>query len=87
MTKKRMNGFAAKARRLLKARERGKQEYGRATTLLKQMRADGLKPNDEILINAKGDKVVLLDLYEKDDKVFRAHGIDRYELKLLEAKP
>lgn len=85
MTKKDKKKLATKAKRLLKARELGRNNYAKADRLLKEMRAAGLKPNDELVINAKGDRVVLKDNYEGQDKVFRSHGIARFELELVSA--
>jgi hypothetical protein len=49
------------------------------------MRDAGLQPGQEVVINVAGDKVKLNDVYADSDKVFRAHGIGRYELELVKA--
>jgi hypothetical protein len=85
MTKKQSKKLAVKAKKLLKAREIGRSNYACADRLLSELRAEGLRPGDEIVINAAGDRVVLKDLYASADKVFRSHGIGRYELELLRA--
>jgi hypothetical protein len=85
MTKKTSKGLATKARRHLKARADGSACYSRADRLLREMREAGMKPGDAVTINAKGERVVLLDLYADSDKVFRSHGIGRFELKLIPA--
>jgi len=83
LSKKKQRSLAAKARRHFKAREDGKDGYARADRLLKEMRAAGLKPGDEITIDAAGNKARLDDLYAGSDKVFRAHGIGRFELSFV----
>jgi hypothetical protein len=85
MTKKQSKRFATKAKKLLKAREVGRSNYACADRLLGEMRAEGLRPGDEIVINSAGDRAVLKDLYANVDKVFRSHGIGRYELELVRA--
>lgn len=85
MTKKQSKKLAVKAKKLLKAREIGRSHYAMSDRLLAELRAEGLKPGDEIVINAAGDKVILKDLYASTDKVFRSHGIGRYELELQRA--
>ena len=43
-----------------------------------------MKPGDVVSLGAK-QKVKLVDLYADSNKVFRSHGIGRYELEVLEA--
>jgi hypothetical protein len=85
MTKKQKQRLATKAKHLFKARELGRNNYAKSDRLLAEMRTAGLKPGDEIVINAAGDKAVLKDLYANTDKVFRSHGIGRFELELVKA--
>lgn len=85
MTKKKQRSVATKARKLFKALEVGKSGYKRADELLREIRATGMKPGDEITLNAAGDKARLVDNYATSDKVFRAHGIGRFELEFLKA--
>jgi hypothetical protein len=84
MTTTKTKTLAAKARRLLRHRDRGKEQYAAADKLLRQMRDAGMKPGDTITINAGGDQVLLEDLYADTDKVFRAHGIGRFELSVVD---
>ena len=85
MTKKTSKAIAARARRLIRAREEGRNGYALADRLLKEIREKGMKPGDKVVINSAGDKVVLRDLYAESDKVFRAHGIGRFELEIVKA--
>jgi hypothetical protein len=85
MTKKVSRKIASKARAYLRARDAGKNGYAQADRIFSEIRANGMKPGDEVVINAAGDKVVLKDLYATADKVFRAHGIGRFELDLVKA--
>jgi hypothetical protein len=84
MSKKKIKSLAAKARKHFRHLDQGKEHYAAASALLQQIRQD-LKPGQEIPLNAAGDKVVLEDLYAATDKVFRAHGIGRFELRVLKA--
>lgn len=86
MTKKKAKSLAAKARKMFRARDRGKDGYAESDKILREMRALGMKPGDAVVINAAGDKAVLDDNYAASDKVFRAHGISRYEVRLEKAK-
>jgi hypothetical protein len=86
MTKKKAKSLAAKARKLLRARDAGREKYAESDRLLRQMRDAGMKPGDAVVINAAGDKVLLDDNFAASDKVFRAHGISRYELRIEKAK-
>lgn len=78
--------YAGKVQRILKLRERGKLCYERADVLFKQLRLK-LGTGAEILLkDPPGKKAVIVDNYEKEDKCFRAHGINRYELKVEKAE-
>ena len=68
---------------LLRARELGKKHYGRADRLLDALLKE-LIPGQEIALPG-GKKAVLKDNFEKANKVFRAHGIARYELEVEDA--
>lgn len=85
MTAKKTKSLAAKARKHFRHLEQGKEHYQAAATLLRKIREE-LQPGQEIPLNAAGDKVVLDDLYAESDKVFRAHGIGRFELRMVKAK-
>jgi hypothetical protein len=85
MTKKKQRSLATKAKKLFRALDAGRSSYRRADELLKQMREAGLKPGDEVVLNAAGDKARLKDNFTDTDKVFRSHGISRFELELLKA--
>lgn len=85
MTTGKAKRFAGKARRIFRARERGSAQYAIGDRILRQMRDAGMKHGDVVTINTDGDQAELVDNYAESDKVFRAHGISRYELKLLDA--
>jgi hypothetical protein len=85
LPKKTARKIATKARKFFRARDEGKDAYARADRLLREMRQAGLKPGDAVPINAAGDRVRLQDLYADSDKVFRAHGIGRFELVIDKA--
>jgi hypothetical protein len=66
-----------------RSRELGKKHYGRADRLL-----DGLIK--EMSVGAAvplpgGKQAKLIDLFAEKTKVFRAHGIGRYEVEISEA--
>lgn len=75
--------IADKVSKHLRARELGKKHYGRADRLLQEIRKE-LKPGEEIPLPG-GKKAVLVDLYADKDKVFRAHGISRFEFEVVDA--
>lgn len=85
LTKKKAKSIAGKARRFFKAIEAGRDNYKRADRLLQEMRAAGLKPGESVVLNAAGDRVRLVDNYAESDKVFRSHGINRFELAIEKA--
>lgn len=85
MNQKTAKKIATKARKHLRARQDGRDAYARADRLLREMREAGLKPGHAVVINAAGDRVRLNDLYADQDKVFRSHGIGRFELELEKA--
>jgi hypothetical protein len=69
-----------------RARELAKRHYGRADQYLEQLRAAGAQIN--VPIEMPGGKVArLVDLYEGKTKVYRAHGICRYELTIEDKVP
>lgn len=85
MTAKKIKSLAAKARKHLRHLEQGKEHYQAAANLLKRIRED-LQPGQEVPLNAAGEKFVIDDLYAASDKVFRSHGIGRFELRVVKAK-
>ncbi|HZP33950.1 MAG TPA: hypothetical protein VFB23_11380 [Candidatus Acidoferrales bacterium] len=72
-----------KARQCLRARELGSKHYKRADRLLDEIRKE-LDPGGEIPL-AGGKKAVLKDNFQNTNKVFRSHGISRFELEVVEA--
>lgn len=67
----------------LRARELGRRNYAKADRLLSELRKQ-VVPGQEIEL-AGGKKAIVADLYAVDEKVFRSHGIARYELKVKDA--
>ena len=70
----------ARVRAYLRARDRGKTWYAKADLALDSILAT-MRPGDEVQVGDK--KYVLVDLFADRNKVFRAHGIGRYELQVL----
>lgn len=71
---------ARKARRILRMRERGKAFFAKSDELMDEL----IKKHGagaEIRLE-QGKKVVIVDNFAEKNKVFRAHGIARYELKV-----
>lgn len=72
----------SKIRSYLKAKERGKAEYERADRILDELIA-GLKPGLEVSFDTSGRKAKLIDNFENGNTAFRAHGIKRFEIKVI----
>jgi hypothetical protein len=68
---------------LLRARELGRRNYAKSDRLLGEIRKQ-VEVGKEIELPG-GKKAVVEDLYATSDKVFRSHGIGRYELKVKDA--
>lgn len=68
---------------LLRARELGRRHYAKSDRLLGEIRKQ-VQIGEEIALPG-GKKAVVEDLYASSDKVFRSHGIGRYELKVKDA--
>jgi hypothetical protein len=68
---------------LLRARELGRRRYAQSDRLLGEIRK--LVAIGQEIDLPGGKKAVVEDLYASSDKVFRAHGIGRYELKVKDA--
>lgn len=66
----------------LRLRESGKRAYKRAENALDEIVERG-KAGEEIPLPG-GKKAVIKDLYATANKVFRAHGIGRYEIEVVE---
>ncbi len=66
----------------LKARDLGRIWYGRADRALEDI-AKRLKPGKEVVL-PNGDKAVLKDNFADTNKVFRHHGIARFEIDVTE---
>jgi hypothetical protein len=79
---KKASSLGVKAATHLRLRERAKKLYKQADALLDDI-IQQARPGDEIEL-PDGDKAVLKDLYLTTNKVFRAHGIGRYELEVVE---
>lgn len=85
LNKKNSRTVARIARKYLRVRDAGKTNYSIADQLFDQILALGMKDGDEVVINSGGDRVRMKDLYADRNKVFRSHGIGRFELELLKA--
>ena len=72
----------ARIRAHLKAKERGKAEYERADKLLEEIIA-GMRPGQEVAFDTSGRHAKLVDNFENDNTAFRAHGIKRFEIKVV----
>ncbi len=72
--------LAAKVRSCLKARDKGKALYAAADLILDELLAE-LEPG-QIVDLGRGRKAQLVDNFAGGkNKVFRAHGIARFELR------
>lgn len=78
-----------------RALELGRKHYGRADVLMEGLLPEltekceacgGVKPKAEPVPLPGGKKAKLVDLYGEKNKVFRAHGIGRYDLQVSEAE-
>lgn len=67
-----------------RALELGKKHYGRADRLLESILPE--MPVGERVPLPGGKSAKLVDLFAEKNKVFRAHGIGRYELQVSEAE-
>jgi hypothetical protein len=67
-----------------RARALGKRHYERADRLLDTLIKE--LPVGEAVPLPGGKKAVLKDLFAEKTKVFRAHGIGRYEVEISEAE-
>lgn len=76
MRKKRR--VASLAKEYLRALEAGKMQYKKAERALDEI-VRRVKCGTEISLG-RGKKVVLRDLYLETNRVYRAHGISRFEL-------
>lgn len=74
--------LAAIAVKLLRARELGRRHYAKSDRLLDSLIIHA-KVGEEIALPG-GKKCRLKDLYAGQNKVFRAHGIGRFELEVFE---
>jgi hypothetical protein len=77
-------GVRAKVRAHVKARERGKVEYKRADEMLEELLALGMKPGEEVKFDTTGRKALLKDNFAKGNTAYRAHGIRRFEIEVIE---
>lgn len=82
MAKKR-SGLAGKIRAHMRALEAGKKEYKRADALLEEI-LEKMKVGEEVKVGDRGQRAKLKDNFEDKNTVYRAHGIRRYELELVE---
>lgn len=73
---------AEKVTALLRAKELGRRQYAKADRLLEEL-LKVLTVGEEIELQG-GKRATLKDNYAGTNKVFRAHGISRYE---VEVKP
>lgn len=83
---KREQRWAARAEAILVLRKQGSAKYDEADQILKQLvhkrprlRAGTMVPYKD------GRQLRLKDNYAETDKVYRAHGIGRFEIEVLDA--
>jgi hypothetical protein len=67
----------------LRARELGRRHYAKSDRLLNEIRK--LVPVGEEIEISGGKKAMIKDNFASQDKVFRSHGIARYELDVKDA--
>ncbi len=78
-------GLRRKVAKWFRCREKGREQYAAADELLDEIR-QSMKPGEVVVIpKAKGRKAVvsMVDNYAQENKVFRSHGINRFELKTV----
>lgn len=69
---------------LLRARDAGKEAYGRADEQLELLLKDGCKPGDQITIPG-GQVVTIIDNFAKGNKAWKPTGINRFDVKVSRA--
>jgi len=78
-----------------RALELGRKHYGRADALMEGLLPEltekceacgGVRPKADPVILPGGKKARLTDLYAEKNKVYRAHGIGRYDLEVKDAE-
>jgi hypothetical protein len=77
-------GLRAKLRAHLRAKEAGRREYKHADELMAEI-LQMMKPGEESRFDATGRKAKLVDNFAEKHVVFRAHGIHRYEIEIVES--
>ncbi len=71
------------ARKVLRSLEKGKAFYQAADAAMHELLALGVQPGSKIRVG-RGKDVEVVDNFAEKNKVFRAHGIARIELKPVE---
>jgi hypothetical protein len=74
------SGLAQKIQAYLTERELGKAHYMRADEVLEAIVK--IAPLDQAIPLSETESAEVVDLFKESLKVFRAHGISRYEIKV-----
>lgn len=80
----RMKTFGRKVRVYFRTQKEIKERYALSDALFLDIKTTLLKSRDLRKRFSKRQAVVLEDLYLEKDKVYRAHGIPRYELQTID---
>jgi hypothetical protein len=80
----RMKTFGRKVRVYFRTQAEIKERYALSDLLYAEIKAVLLKAKDHKKKFSKRQAVILEDLYAAKDKVYRAHGIARYELNTVD---
>jgi hypothetical protein len=70
--------------KVLTLRDKGKAAYKEADELLEQV-LERLKPGESVELG-EGQRATVIDNFANKNKVFRAHGISRFELEVTRAE-
>lgn len=80
--RRRGRGRAALAKAVLRHRDRGRAEYERSDRALTELLSK-VKPGKPFALG-DGRQAQIVDLFAEKLKVFRSHGIARFELQVVE---
>lgn len=84
MSERKQKRLASLARKLLRARDIGKEGYRRADELLEKLVAQGCGPGDVIPIS-EGEVVRIVDNFAKGNKAWKPCGISRLDIQVSRA--
>lgn len=82
-TRKSAESLADKVKRYFRVQDSIKRSYKRSDKLLAELLLE-MQPGEAVPFS-EFEKVVLEDNFKNDNKVYRAHGISRFELKKVKA--